>query len=93
MCNPNVIMEACACELPVIASNVGGIPELIDQGKSGILVSPHDEERFYVEIVKLLESPELGSRLGKVAREKMVRDFNYHKNGKYIVERIAMLCE
>ena len=88
---PNSVMEACACELPVIASNVGGIPELISDGENGILVPPRNEESLYRKITNLIESPELCSRLGKAARERVKRDFNYHKNGKILVERIAQI--
>jgi glycosyltransferase involved in cell wall biosynthesis len=52
-----VLIEAMAAELPIIASDVGGIPEIIENGTNGMLVPPHDEDRIANAISKLLNDP------------------------------------
>ncbi|MBN1494602.1 glycosyltransferase family 4 protein [Candidatus Peregrinibacteria bacterium] len=54
-----VLLEAMAAELPIIASEVGGIPEIIENGVNGMLISPHDEDRLANGIIKLLNDPKL----------------------------------
>jgi glycosyltransferase involved in cell wall biosynthesis len=63
-------IEAMAAGRPVIASAVGGLPELIHDGITGVLVSPNDGEVLKAEITKLLAQPELRTRMGRAARER-----------------------
>ena len=93
---PNAVMEACACELPVIASNVGGIPEIIEDEVSGLLIEPKDKTDLAKKILRLLASPEEALVFGKNAREKVVGKFDYSKNGHVFVRRlesIVGLCQ
>jgi len=62
------IMEAMAMELPVVASNVGGIPNLIKDGKTGILVTPENAVELAAGIVKILENPVLSKEIGTEGR-------------------------
>jgi glycosyltransferase involved in cell wall biosynthesis len=64
---PNVIMEALASGLPVVASRVGGVPELVHEGESGILVPPRDAEALAAAMRRLMDTPvarrrEMGAR-------------------------------
>ena len=86
---PNVVMEACALGLPVVASDVDGIPELIDPGKTGLLVPPRNEKKLEEAVVSLLASSPLRTRLGSAARTKMEREFNFHRNGFHLVQTMA----
>lgn len=56
---PNVIIESLACGTPVIGSSVGGIPEQIEDGKTGFLVPPNDVERLIEKIKIIIENQEL----------------------------------
>lgn len=58
-----VLHEAMAFGLPIIASNVGGIPEIITEGVNGILVPPGNPEALSKAIIKLLEDPEIRKRM------------------------------
>ncbi len=58
------ILEAMALSRPVVASAVGGIPEMIEDGRTGILVPPHDPERLAEALVRVLTNPALARRLG-----------------------------
>lgn len=62
-------LEAMACEVPVIASNVGGVPEVIRHGVDGYLVKPRDVETMAKYAVDLLSNPERRREMGKQARE------------------------
>ena len=74
--SPNVVSEAMCAGLPVIATRVGGIPHMIDDGKTGILVEPHNIVDLKVAIVKLLDNPLQRRSIGIAAREVARRRFN-----------------
>ena len=76
---PYAILEAGLAELPIIASNVGGIPDIITDGEDGILVPPKDVQALSEAIKKVLADKELGQRLGKNASEKIKQHFNFEK--------------
>jgi glycosyltransferase involved in cell wall biosynthesis len=67
---PRIIAEAMAAGKPVIASNVGGISEMIQDGVDGFLVAPGDGEALSDRLARLLNSPELQERLAVRGREK-----------------------
>lgn len=90
---PNAVMEAGACELPVVASRVGGIPELIEDGRSGILVEPRDSRALAKRIAELLQSPERAAILAKSARQNIIENYCYQKNGKRIVAVIRSILD
>ena len=73
---PNVLKEAMACGLPVVASSISGIPELVDNGRSGILVPPRDIFALADALQKLNDDPALRHQMGLAGRKKVVREFN-----------------
>lgn len=77
--SPNVIYEAMACGTPVVASRVGGIPELVDHGITGLLVPPRDHEALAEAIIELLADPARRERMGQCGREKAVAQFSVDK--------------
>lgn len=72
---PIVLMEAMAMRLPVIATRITGIPELIDHGRSGLLVPPGRPDLVADALEMLARDPELRTRLGEAGREKVVEEF------------------
>jgi glycosyltransferase involved in cell wall biosynthesis len=68
---PTSLLEAMAAGLPVIASPVGGIPEVLVDGVSGLLCAPGDVSTLQRLLRKLLLEPSLGSRIGAAARESV----------------------
>lgn len=77
---PNVLKEAMACGLPVVASKLSGIPELVEDGVSGFLLAPKDTEALATALQRLKADPELRQRMGQAGREKVVNDFDLHNS-------------
>lgn len=73
---PLAILEAMSRGVPVVASRVGGIPEAIEEGRSGVLVAPGDPEAFARAIATILASPEQAERLGRQARARVEAEFS-----------------
>ena len=63
-----VVVEAMAAAKPVVASNVGGIPDLVDHGQTGFLVPPADEDALAEAIAKLVQDPERARKMGSMGR-------------------------
>jgi glycosyltransferase involved in cell wall biosynthesis len=82
---PTTILEAMACKLPVVASNVSGISEQIEEGVTGYMLPPGDTKGFYSRIVELLEDPEKQKRFGEMGRKKVLEKFTW----SHIAEDIA----
>lgn len=74
-----VIIEAMGLEIPVVATNVGGIPEIIEDGISGILVPPRDENALATAILDLLEKPKKRKRIGQEGRKRFLKEFTMQK--------------
>jgi len=66
-------LEAMACELPVVSSNTGGLPEVNIDGQTGFTADPHDVRSMANSVIKLLENPELMARQRKNALEQAHR--------------------
>ncbi len=77
---PNTLIEAMAMEIPTISTTLSGIPELIEDGKTGLLVPPQDEVALAESIATLIEDKGLRSVLGKSGRAKVVEEFEVEKN-------------
>lgn len=76
---PVSLMEAMAMEIPVISTRVSGIPELINDGESGILVEQKDSAALCQAIGHLVSDPGLSDQLAFHGRQKIVEDFNLHQ--------------
>ncbi len=72
---PLTILEAMNAATPVIATRVGGVPELVDDGETGLLVPPRDPDALAAAILRLLENPRLREDMGRHGRERVERQF------------------
>ena len=74
---PNSVIEAMACGCCIVASRVGGIPEMVGDGVSGTLVEVDDTRGFADAICRMLDNPELRDLYGSIAREKARSTYDY----------------
>lgn len=77
---PLTLMEAMATGVPVVASDISGIPELVEPGHTGLLVPAGDEFALARAIRRLHDDPALGARLAAAARVTIEREFDVRKN-------------
>lgn len=77
---PNVMVEALAMGVPVISTNISGIPELIGDRETGLLVPPRDPQTLARAIRELIENPKLGDELSRKGQEFVKREFDAKRN-------------
>jgi len=71
-----VLVEAMAMEKPIVATNAGGVPEIIADGITGILIEPRNTESLAYAILRILNDNTLGASLGRAARETALQRYN-----------------
>jgi len=76
---PRTIIEAMLSELPVVATRVGGVPELVEHGVTGFLVPPADPEALALALQKLINDRDLCRSMGSAGREKALRQFTLER--------------
>lgn len=73
---PVALMEPLAREVPVISTRISGIPELVEEGETGLLVPPQDAVALADALERIAHDPELGRRMGKAGRIKVLQEFD-----------------
>jgi len=73
---PRVVIEAMAMKLPVVGTTVGGVPEAVDNGKTGMLVPPQDADSLSKAIKYLIDNPEARKKMGESGRRKVEEKFS-----------------
>lgn len=73
-------LEASAMEIPVIASNVGGVPDTVVDGKTGFLVPPKDPAAIAAAVIELIEKPGLRLRMGRAGRKFVAENYEWNEN-------------
>ena len=72
---PLVILEAMRAGLPVIATNIGAIPEIVDDGVTGFIIPPRDPETLAEKIIYLIKHPDIARKMGEAGRKKFEREY------------------
>ncbi|HXI01891.1 MAG TPA: glycosyltransferase, partial [Candidatus Saccharimonadales bacterium] len=75
----NSVLEALALELPVVATRAGGLPEMVFDGRTGLLTPVHDPAALAAAVVRLLEDGPLARRLGAAGRTLVESEFTVEK--------------
>jgi L-malate glycosyltransferase len=84
--SPNVLLEAMASGVPVVATSVGGIPEIVTHGETALLVSPHSSVAIAEAIDRVLSDPITASSLARLARLKVETDYSQEKRAHSLVK-------
>ncbi len=90
---PMAVIEAMACGLPVIASKVGGLPDLIAEGVNGSLIDPGCPDQIANSIERLVSDPILCSSMGQRGYERVVRDFDIENRVQQLVTIYTSVIE
>lgn len=69
----SVLIEAAACEIPIAATTAGGIPEVVEDGATGLLVAPRHPEGMAINLIRLIDNKELRLRLAAEGRGRVSR--------------------
>ena len=86
-------VEAAATELPVIASNVGGLPEVVVDGETGYLVPPGDADALSARMAQLIAAPELRQRMGETGRAYVKAHYDWQDNAAQMERLYASLAK
>lgn len=77
--SPNVVLEAMAAGLPVVASRVGGIPELVADAVTGYLIPPGDQAALASALLDLLDDPNRTAAFGQAGRTRVAREYSFDR--------------
>ena len=83
---PTVILEAMALEIPVLSTLHSGIPEMVEEGRTGFLVPEKDVDALAKNLEILIKNRELRQRMGRSGRDRVLRDFNIHRQNERLVQ-------
>jgi glycosyltransferase involved in cell wall biosynthesis len=83
---PNSILEAMACGLPIIATNVGGIPDVVVHGKNGLLIPPGDSNAIAAAIIRLKTDSQLRERMGTLNRKCVEKFYSWDRISEKFIE-------
>jgi colanic acid/amylovoran biosynthesis glycosyltransferase len=87
---PVALMEGMACGLPVVASRLSGIPELVKDGQNGLLTPPGDAEALAETLAQLYHEPERRQEMGQAGREVVLEMFDLRTNAAQLAGRFQM---
>lgn len=90
---PNVVMEAMAAGKPVVATDVNGARELIEDGQTGIIVPPRDPKAIADAVERVIDSPEMSAAFGKEGKKRVAAEFTMNamvdRLERHLEERLA----
>jgi glycosyltransferase involved in cell wall biosynthesis len=85
-------MEAMAIGVPVIATNIAGTSELIDDGKTGILVRPSDPQILAEAVVRMIKDYNFRLRAAELGRERVATEFDVDKESEKLNNYLLQSC-
>lgn len=89
---PNILLEAAAATVPIVATAVGGVPEIVADGANGYLVSPGDPALLAQRTIELLRSPELRAAMGQHGRERARSLFTFESQSQAYINLFDLIA-
>jgi glycosyltransferase involved in cell wall biosynthesis len=86
--SPLPTYEAAACELAIVATRSGGIPEIVEHGKTGILVTRGDAEELAIAISEVIDNPTLARTMGEAGRQRVLERFTWEASARHLANLI-----
>ncbi len=86
---PVALMEAMAARVPVVSTRLSGIPELIEDGRSGLLAEPGDADSLARALRRLLDEPELAARLAEEAPSRIAKLHDIDRTSERLAELLS----
>jgi glycosyltransferase involved in cell wall biosynthesis len=86
---PVVLMEAMAMELPVVATRIAGIPELLEDGANGLLVAPGREDLLADALARILRDPKASRRMARAGRRRVQEEFDVRESARRLLETFS----
>lgn len=86
---PQIILQAQAMARPVVATTIGGIPEVVEDGVTGLLVEPRDADALAANIAAILDDPALAKRLSQAGRAQIESKYSLDAMGEKLLELYA----
>src|SRR4051794_18889348 len=83
--SPNCVLEANACERPVVATRVGGVPRYVTEGENGLLADGGDADGFARAILDLLDQPERARAMGLAGRQRILERHSWRKSAEKLL--------
>jgi glycosyltransferase involved in cell wall biosynthesis len=80
------LIEAMALEVPVLATSVGGPPEIVQDGREGYLLAPGDAPAWAAAIRRIVEDPQRAAAMGQAGRERVRRDFTPERHARALLD-------
>jgi glycosyltransferase involved in cell wall biosynthesis len=80
------LIEAMAMGVPVLATNVGGPPEIVQEGVQGYLLAPHEPDAWAAAIRGIVEHPERAQEMGRAGRERAARAFSAEQHARAVLD-------
>src|SRR5690606_25835572 len=90
---PNSLIEAMATSKPVVASAVDGIPELVQDGKTGLLFESNDIEQLTGALARLIDDPSLRAQYGAAGRQRIENEFDLRRQAELYRQLYRSLLE
>jgi len=89
---PVALMEALAMKVPVVATNISGIPELIEHKKTGLLVPPEDAGALVSALLRIHDEPAWAGALGDAGHERVAKEYDLGRNVAQLDELFRSVC-
>ena len=89
----NAVLESMAAGVPVVATEVGGTPEIVEDGVTGVLVPPEDASSLARAVERLLEDSDLSTRLAESGRRFVTREFSLERMARATENHYVNLLE